>query len=120
MVGLIGLVTPASELITRVSTVILADPKAKYRARAFERFMMIAHELRRLNNYDSLYALMSGMQETSIHRLSQTHALVQPPLDVTKNFQSHSKLMDARGNYTHYQRALRADIDAGRPAIPLM
>jgi len=82
--------------------------------------MMIAHQLRRLDNYDSLYAVVSGMRETSIHRLAQTHALVQPALEVVKDFQSHCKLMDPQANYKHYQTALRSDVDNGRPAIPLL
>lgn len=113
-------VSRATRLIFRVSTIILADPKPKHRARAYEAFMLIAHQLRRLNNYDSLYALLSGMNETSIHRLTQTHALVQPNPDVAKDFQSHNKLMDPRGGYTHYRRALSADVSHGRPAIPLV
>lgn len=107
-------------LMPRVSTIILADYKPKNRARVYEKFMLIAHQLRRLNNYDSLYALLSGMKETSVHRLAQTHALVQATPEMIKNFQSHDKLMDARGGYVHYRRALAADISHGRSAIPLM
>ncbi|WVQ82300.1 hypothetical protein IAT38_004428 [Cryptococcus sp. DSM 104549] len=104
-----------------VSTIILASHKAKHRARVIERFISIAHHLRRLNNYESLYALISGMRETSIHRLAATHALVQfANNDDDRHFQSHLKLMDARGGYVHYRRALQADISHGRGAIPLL
>jgi hypothetical protein len=99
---------------------ILASPKAKHRARMYERFTLIAHSLRRLHNYDSLYAVISGMQETSIHRLSQTHSLVQLGSGIEKDWQSHLKLMDPRGGYTHYRRALQADLSHDRAAIPLM
>ena len=103
-----------------VSTMILAPPKAKNRARIYERFTLIAHQLRRLHNYDSLYAVISGMKETSIHRLSHTHALVQLGPGIEKDWQSHLKLMDARGGYVHYRRALQADLSHDRAAIPLM
>jgi len=109
-----------AKLTSRISTVILADPKPKHRARVYERFMMISHQLRRMNNYDSLYAVLSGMRETSVYRLAQTHALVQPAPEVIKDFQSHCKLMDPGANYMHYQRALTADVGHGRPAIPLL
>lgn len=99
---------------------ILSNPKPKHRARVYERFILIAHQLRRLNNYDSLYALISGMKETSIHRLSQTHALISPLAPGQKEFQSHSKLMDPRGGYTLYRRALEADVDNENTAIPLL
>ncbi|KAK4687572.1 hypothetical protein P7C73_g2543, partial [Tremellales sp. Uapishka_1] len=103
-----------------VSTIIIASPKAKYRARVFEVFMVIAHQLRRLNNYDSLYAVISGMRETSVHRLTMTHQLVKASALIEKDYQSHLKLMDPRGGYTHYRRALAADISHGRAAIPLL
>jgi len=103
-----------------VSTMVLAHPKAKTRAKVYEAFVKVAHQLRRLNNYDSLCAVIAGLRETSVHRLSQTHALVklEPPL--MRDFQSHMKLMDARGGYQHYRRALQADSTYGHTAIPLM
>lgn len=99
---------------------ILANQKPKHRARVYESFMSIAHQLRRLNNYDSLYAVISGMRETSVHRLAQTHQLVRVPQGLERDFQSHLKLMDPRGGYLHYRRALQADIMHGRPVIPLL
>jgi len=60
------------------------------------------------------------MQETSIHRLSQTHALVTLGPGIVKDWQSHLKLMDPRGGYVHYRRALEADLSHGKGAIPLM
>ena len=103
-----------------VSTLILASPKARQRAKVYEQFVQISRQLRRSNNYDSLYAVITGMQETSVHRLGATHALVQVSPSAEKDFQSHLKLMDPRGGYVHYRRALQADISHGRPAIPLL
>ncbi|WWD17365.1 hypothetical protein CI109_101806 [Kwoniella shandongensis] len=103
-----------------VSTIILANPKAKHRARVIERFILIAHQLRRLYNYDTLYAVISGLRETSVHRLATTQSLVSLPPSAEKEYQSHLKLMDPRGGYVHYRRALEADITNGRAAIPLL
>nr|XP_019046284.1 hypothetical protein I302_05027 [Kwoniella bestiolae CBS 10118]OCF25214.1 hypothetical protein I302_05027 [Kwoniella bestiolae CBS 10118] len=103
-----------------VSTLILTHPKPKHRARIIERFIMIAHQLRRLNNYDTLYAVISGMRETSVHRLSLTQSLVGVSPTLEKDYQSHLKLMDPRGGYVHYRRALQADISNGRASIPLL
>jgi hypothetical protein len=103
-----------------VSTMILAHPKAKTRAKMYEAFVRVAHQLRRLNNYDSLCAVIAGLRETSVHRLSQTHALVKLEPMLTRDFQSHMKLMDPRGGYQHYRRALQADSTYGHTAIPLL
>ncbi|KAE8537841.1 hypothetical protein D1P53_005902 [Cryptococcus gattii VGV] len=51
-----------------ISTIVLASSKAKHRARVIERCILIAHQHRRLNNYDSLYAVISGLREASVHR----------------------------------------------------
>ena len=82
--------------------------------------MLIVQQLRRLNNYDSLYAVISGMRETSVYRLSQTHALVQPSQVLEREFQGYLKLMDPRGGYAEYRKVLSGDISHGRPAIPLL
>lgn len=99
---------------------ILANPKPKHRARTLERFILITHHLRRLNNYDSLYAVLSGMRETSIHRLSATHALVNTLLPGYKELGEYVELMDPRGGYAAYGRAIREDTARSAPAIPLM
>lgn len=103
-----------------VSTMILAHPKPKMRAKVYEAFVRIARRLRKLNNYDSLCAVISGLRETSIHRLGQTHALVKLDPLIMRDFQSHMRLMDPRGGYTHYRRALQADATYGHAAIPLL
>lgn len=103
-----------------VSTMVLASPKPKNRARVYEAFVKIAHQLRRLNNYDSLSAVISGLRETSVHRLSETHKLVRLEPMLGRDFQSHIRLVDPRGGYVHYRRALQADSTYGHTAIPLL
>jgi hypothetical protein len=82
--------------------------------------MLIAHQLRLLNNYESLYALLIGMSDVSIDRLAQTHMLVQPNSDVVNSFASHQRLMSSQNGFADYKRALEADLTYGRPAIPLL
>ncbi|KIR33802.1 hypothetical protein I352_03884 [Cryptococcus deuterogattii MMRL2647] len=69
-----------------ISTIVLASSKAKHRARVIERSIRIAHQLRRLNNYDSLYAVISGLREASVHRLSASHAFVQLSPNAEKDY----------------------------------
>jgi hypothetical protein len=120
MVSLLAAFRPSYMLILlRASTMILANPKPKHRARTYERLIQVTHHLRRLNNYDSLYAIVSGMRETSIHRLAQTHALVNA-LPESRGFEELANLMDPRGGYAEYTKALETDITRGSPAIPLL
>lgn len=117
---MVSLIQTADSDHVRVSTLILAHSKPKHRAKIYEQFVLIAHQLRKLNNYDSLYAVISGMRETSVHRLAQTHSLVRLSAGLQKDFQSHLKLMDPRGGYITYRRALQSDASHGRSAIPLL
>ena len=55
-----------------VSWTILYAPKLKDRARDLEKMLRIVIELRRLNNYDTLFAVISGLQNQSVHRLAKT------------------------------------------------
>lgn len=103
-----------------VSTLVMAPSKPKYRAKLYEAFVRISHQLRRLNNYDTLCAVIAGLRETSVHRLSHTHQHVRLDATLQREFQSHLKLMDPRGGYVHYRRALQADSTYGHAAIPLL
>ena len=108
-----------SDSYGRTSTVILSHPKPKYRARVYEKFRLITHSLRRLHNYDALYAMISGMQETSVHRLTQTHALLLPSVS-SREYQSHLKLFGPRGGYAQYRKTIQEDLDHNGSAIPLL
>jgi hypothetical protein len=103
-----------------VSTMILASPKPKTRAKVYEAFVKVAHQLRRLNNYDSLCAVISGLSEVSVVRLAQTRALVKLEPALVRDYQSHLKLMDTRLGHQLYRRALQADNTYGHTAIPLL
>src|ERR1041385_6099644 len=59
-----------------VANFILLRDKPKHRAIMMEKFMRIARKLRELNNYNSLGAILAGLQSTPIHRLLQTRDLL--------------------------------------------
>ncbi|WVR07009.1 hypothetical protein IAU60_004048 [Kwoniella sp. DSM 27419] len=103
-----------------VSTLILAHQKAKYRARAVERFILLAIQLRQLRNYDTLYAVVSGIREASIERLSATHAMVISSPETEREFSDCLSLVDPKGGYAAYRRSLSDDLTDGQCAIPLM
>lgn len=59
-----------------VANMVLLRDKAKDRAIMLEKFMSVAWQLRYLNNYNSLGAVIAGINGTAVHRLSRTRALV--------------------------------------------
>ena len=55
-----------------VATTILYSPKLKDRVRDMEKMLRVVIELRKLDNYDTLFAVISGLENQSVYRLSKT------------------------------------------------
>ena len=54
------------------SWTVLYSPKLKERVRDLEKMLRVVIELRKLDNYDTLFAVISGLQNQSVHRLAKT------------------------------------------------
>jgi hypothetical protein len=97
-----------------VNTILIRD-KAKHRAPCLEKFMVIAQRLRTLNNYNSLAAVLAGINAAEIHRLTQTRALVSA--DVQKRFARLVLLMGTQKSHFAYRLAWE---NSPLPRIPFM
>ncbi|PYH44321.1 putative Ras guanyl-nucleotide exchange factor RasGEF [Aspergillus saccharolyticus JOP 1030-1] len=100
-----------------VASVILLRDKPKHRAKALEKFMNIAFKLRRLNNYNSLGALIAGINGTPVHRLSQTRELV--PMQTQKDFMRLVILMGTQKSHFAYRLAWDNSFAERIPFLPL-
>ncbi|KAL3433005.1 ras guanine nucleotide exchange factor domain-containing protein [Aspergillus tetrazonus] len=100
-----------------VASVILLRDKPKHRARALEKFMNIAQKLRRLNNYNSLGAVIAGINGTPVHRLNQTRELVPP--QVHKDFMRLVILMGTQKSHFAYRLAWDNSFSERIPFLPL-
>lgn len=100
-----------------VASIILLRDKPKHRARALEKFMNIAQKLRRLNNYNSLGAVIAGINGTPVHRLSQTRELVPP--QAQKAFMRLVILMGTQKSHFAYRLAWDNSFSERIPFLPL-
>ncbi|PWY82891.1 ras guanyl-nucleotide exchange factor RasGEF [Aspergillus heteromorphus CBS 117.55] len=100
-----------------VASVILLRDKPKHRAKALEKFMNIALKLRRLNNYNSLGAVIAGINGTPVHRLSQTRELV--PVQTQKDFMRLVILMGTQKSHFAYRLAWDNSFSERIPFLPL-
>ncbi|KAL2821365.1 ras guanine nucleotide exchange factor domain-containing protein [Aspergillus cavernicola] len=100
-----------------VASVILLRDKPKHRARALEKFMHIAQKLRRMNNYNSLGAVIAGINGTPVHRLSQTQELV--PAQTQKGFMRLVILMGTQKSHFAYRLAWDNSFSERIPFLPL-
>ncbi|KAH0544824.1 hypothetical protein FGG08_001053 [Glutinoglossum americanum] len=103
-----------------VANMILLRDKAKHRARALEKFMRIAWELRHINNYNSLGAVIAGINGNAVHRLTQTRELVciAAP-QAQKNFMRLEILMGTQKSHFAYRLAWANSSSERIPFLPL-
>ena len=100
-----------------VASMILLRDKPKHRARCLEKFMTIAVKLRRQNNYNSLGALIAGINGTPVHRLIQTRELI--PIQNQKDFMRLVILMGTQRSYFAYRLAWDNSFTERIPFLPL-
>lgn len=98
-----------------VQNMILIRDKAKHRSPCLEKFMIIAHKLRKLNNYNGLGAVVAGLQNANIARLHATMQGVRP--EIWKQYQSAEKLMLQTKSSFAYRLAWE---NSPLPRIPYM
>lgn len=100
-----------------VANMILLREKAKHRAKALEKFMGVAWKLRQLNNYNSLGAVIAGINGTAVHRLAQTREPIPP--QAQKEFMRLEILMGTQKSHFAYRLAYANTSTARIPFLPL-
>ncbi|CAO3651379.1 unnamed protein product [Cunninghamella echinulata] len=99
-----------------VISMIVLQPKLKKRIALLEKFMVIAVALRNQNNYNTLMAILAGINNTSVLRLRQTQQHIVKK-KIYKKFQSLEKLMSSHRSYCSYRLALK---QSSSPCIPYL
>jgi hypothetical protein len=94
-----------------VKSAIVSERDLKKRTKVFEKFVEIAVELGKLNNYNAAMEITSALESASIFRLKKTKAKVSAKL-TAKYDELHASLSRAQ-NY----KALREAIHASNPPV---
>jgi hypothetical protein len=100
-----------------VRNYILLRDKPKHRALMLEKWMRIARQLRKLNNYNALGAIIAGVKGSCVYRLLATRDLV--PQATTNDFLKLDILMGAQKSYFAYRLAWDNSSGERIPFIPL-
>jgi hypothetical protein len=101
-----------------ISGMILLRDKPKHRARAMEKLMALAHKVRQMSNYNSLGAIVAGINGHEISRLTATRSLV--PEEAQKQFMSLTILMSYSRSNAAYRMAWENSFNERIPYIPLL
>lgn len=94
-----------NEVSRWAATLILAQKTAAARAVMWSRFVVIGDALLRLNNFNSLLAILSVFNVSSINRLRETKRLLPNPM--SKWIEAQMKLMNSAGSYHNYRESIR-------------
>eukprot|EP01108_Squamamoeba_japonica_P002576 TRINITY_DN2248_c0_g2_i1.p1 TRINITY_DN2248_c0_g2~~TRINITY_DN2248_c0_g2_i1.p1 ORF type:complete len:196 (+),score=52.23 TRINITY_DN2248_c0_g2_i1:1-588(+) len=98
---------------TWVATLLVSERKYKLRCKLLDKFVRIAVELRKLNNFHLVMAFLVALNNSAISRLKWTFAKL--PKKTAEKWKDIEKLMSMEGSYKVYRAAL-AEVDT--PCIP--
>lgn len=101
-----------------VTGMILVRDKPKHRARMLEKFMALAWKVRQMNNYNSLGAIVAGVNSHEIDRLTMTKDLIPP--ETHKEFLRLTVLMGTSKSYSAYRTAWENSFNERIPFVPLL
>ncbi|XP_065646816.1 uncharacterized protein LOC100203503 [Hydra vulgaris] len=100
-----------------VATSILSEETAYRRAKVIRKAIKLSCRCRYMKNYNSLKAVLSGMQCTPIFRLKATWK--QVPSKYRRMFRELSELMSENNNFSLYQQELSTSLQ-NPPIIPFL
>lgn len=100
-----------------VSTEILIAGGVNAQVQAVKKFISVLHHLFSLNNFNSLMAVMSGLNRASVSRLKKVWARV--PIKFVELFHQLEDLMTPLGNFKYYRQLLAESKDK-KPIVPYL
>jgi RasGEF domain/RasGEF N-terminal motif len=106
-----------NHLATWAANLVLFRDKPKHRSLMLEKLMKIARELRKLNNYNALGALIAGINSSSVQRLHATKELIDPA--VGRDFMKLEILMSPQRSHAAYRLAWENSSGERIPYLPL-
>jgi son of sevenless len=95
--NIIDLISWFNKFSSYITYQIVNEPNIKKRAKIIEKSIFLTHDLQKINNYNGVFQIMSGLENSSVYRLKKTWALV-PNLSI-KKFEEMQDLIDSKGNF---------------------
>eukprot|EP00164_Ancoracysta_twista_P010056 GFYU01015047.1.p1 GENE.GFYU01015047.1~~GFYU01015047.1.p1 ORF type:complete len:854 (-),score=178.57 GFYU01015047.1:98-2584(-) len=114
--NVLALINRFNDFSLWVTSQIVNPPKIKQRTRNVTKLMLVAKHLRNMNNFNSLMAIISGLNNAASHRLKHTREEVPRRI-----FEEHEtvvvKIMATDGAFKAYRNALSA---LNPPCLPYL
>ncbi|KAE8585786.1 hypothetical protein XENTR_v10021455 [Xenopus tropicalis] len=95
-------VTLCNSISQWVQLMILNRPTPQQRAEVFTKFIQVTQKLRKLQNFNTLMAVIGGLCHSAISRLKETHSHLSQ--EVLKTMSEMTELVSSSSNYSTYRR----------------
>ncbi|XP_055593445.1 rap guanine nucleotide exchange factor 2 isoform X2 [Uranotaenia lowii] len=109
-----------AELVNRemfwVVTEVCSEHNMMRRCKIIKQFIKIARHCKECKNFNSLFAIISGLGHAAVSRLRQTWEKL--PSKYQKLFNDLQELMDPSRNMSKYRQLIQAELNAQHPLIP--
>ncbi|KAI9203102.1 ras guanine nucleotide exchange factor domain-containing protein [Polychytrium aggregatum] len=100
------------------ATEICTQPDPQQRAKIAERLIAVAKECRRLNNFSTSFAIISGLNNSSVSRLKATWELVEPKR--ARQLKELEEFFNPQCNFRTYRAELDLLDSRNYPLIPIL
>lgn len=104
-----------NEISNWVATSIVGSEKIRQRVKVMTKFLRLADILRKMNNFNTMVAVVAGINASAVHRLKWTKEEVMK--GIWPQFAECERLMSNEGSYKTYRGAL---FQARPPCLPYL
>jgi hypothetical protein len=111
--NIMKMIKRSNEIATWVATEVLSASEVELRAKIIKKFIKVSIKLDKLNNFNTLIDIISGLNSNPIHRLSKSWALV--PEKYTEELKRLTELTSPQKSYHNLRVAVK---ERGPPCIP--
>ncbi|XP_055644439.1 rap guanine nucleotide exchange factor 2 isoform X2 [Toxorhynchites rutilus septentrionalis] len=109
-----------AELVNRemfwVVTEVCSEHNMMRRCKIIKQFIKIARHCKECKNFNSLFAIISGLGHAAVSRLRQSWEKL--PSKYQKLFNDLQELMDPSRNMSKYRQLIQTELNAQHPVIP--
>ncbi|EFC43246.1 hypothetical protein NAEGRDRAFT_50007 [Naegleria gruberi] len=96
-----------------VATKILSEPSLKERKTILTKMIQIAEECRKLNNFNAVFEIVSGLQNSAVHRLKKTWEALK-----SESRRDHEELLAIISGDNNFRAIRHAILYVKPPCIP--
>ncbi|CAI2180023.1 2452_t:CDS:2, partial [Funneliformis geosporum] len=114
-VNIKAMIVNSNQITGWVAESVLDQLEIKKRCLCIKHFVAVADKCRTLNNFNSLTAIISGLNSAPIHRLKRTWELVNSK--TIQTLESLNKIMNSTKNFAEYRELIHS---VNPPCVPFL